>query len=41
MASLVYDRAVERGMGVELPVKQQTKALRRGRSAQVRAWAAS
>ncbi len=41
MASLVYDRAVERGMGVELPVKQQTKALRRGRSTQVRAWAAS
>ncbi|MEL3888768.1 ornithine cyclodeaminase family protein [Ferrovibrio sp. MS7] len=41
MASLVYDRAVKRGMGVELPIKQQTKALRRGHSDQVRAWAAS
>ena len=41
MASLVYDRAVKRGMGVDLPIKQTTKALRRGHSEQVRAWAAS
>ncbi|HWK94646.1 MAG TPA: ornithine cyclodeaminase family protein [Pseudolabrys sp.] len=41
MASLVYDRAVKRGLGVELPITQQTKALRRGHSDQVRAWASS
>lgn len=38
-ASVVYERAVQQGVGVQLPIKQQTKLLRRGRSEQVRAWA--
>jgi ornithine cyclodeaminase/alanine dehydrogenase-like protein (mu-crystallin family) len=40
-ASLVYERAMQQGIGVELPISQPTKALRRGRSEQVRSWAAA
>ena len=38
-ASVVYERAKKLGRGVELPIKQSTKLLRRGFSDQVRTWA--
>ncbi|ODT27006.1 MAG: hypothetical protein ABS54_06540 [Hyphomicrobium sp. SCN 65-11] len=38
-ASVVYERAKERGLGVDLPITQEAKPLRRGHSDLVRQWA--